>query len=54
MKMAAFCDVAPFSVVDIDLRSRGAYCLHHQGVIGLHGATSQKIAIFTRQLRGQN
>jgi hypothetical protein len=30
MKMAALWDVAPCSLVDAALRSRGAGCLHHQ------------------------
>jgi hypothetical protein len=29
--MDVFWDVAPCSLVAIDLRFRGAYCLHHQG-----------------------
>jgi hypothetical protein len=29
--MAVFWDVVPCSLVDIDLRFRGVYCLHHQG-----------------------
>jgi hypothetical protein len=29
MKMAIFWDVAPCIVVDIGVRFRGAYCLHH-------------------------
>jgi hypothetical protein len=45
--MVAFWDVAPCSLVDIDERFRGAYCLHHQDhtsetSVRLHGATSQK------------
>jgi hypothetical protein len=31
MKMAVFWDFAPCSMVEIDQRFRGAYCLHHQG-----------------------
>jgi hypothetical protein len=31
LKMTVFWDVAPCSVVEIDRRFRGAYCLHHQG-----------------------
>jgi hypothetical protein len=31
MKVTVVWDVAPCSLVDIDLRFRGAYCLHHQG-----------------------
>jgi hypothetical protein len=30
MKMAVFWDVASYSLVDIDRRLRGTYCLHHQ------------------------
>jgi hypothetical protein len=29
--MKAFWDIAPCSLVEVDLRFRGAYCLHHQG-----------------------
>jgi hypothetical protein len=29
MKMIVFWDVVPCSLVDIDRRFRGAYCLHH-------------------------
>jgi hypothetical protein len=28
--MAAFWDVAPCSLVEVDQRFRGAYCIHHQ------------------------
>jgi hypothetical protein len=31
IKMAAFWDVAPCSLVDINQSFRDAYCLHHQG-----------------------
>jgi hypothetical protein len=31
MKMTSFWDTAPCSLVDVDRRFRGAYCLHHQG-----------------------
>jgi hypothetical protein len=31
MKMTVIWDVAPCSLVEIVLRFRGAYCIHHQG-----------------------
>jgi hypothetical protein len=31
MKMAVFWDFAACSLVEIDRRFRGAYCLHHKG-----------------------
>jgi hypothetical protein len=31
MKIRAFWDVAPCSLVGVERRFRGAYCLHHQG-----------------------
>jgi hypothetical protein len=31
MKMAAFWDVAPRNLIDIDRRFGGGYYLHHQG-----------------------
>jgi hypothetical protein len=61
MKIRAFWDVAPCSLVGVDRRFRGAYCLHHQGEIdecsthlwnvrstptSLHCATCQKALIF--------
>jgi hypothetical protein len=47
-KITVVLDVAPCSLVEIDRRFRGVYCLHHQGAIStrLHGATSQKTVIF--------
>jgi hypothetical protein len=30
MKMTAFWDVAPCSLVEVDRRFRGVYCLHYQ------------------------
>jgi hypothetical protein len=33
MKMTAFWDIAPCSLVEVDRRSRDAYCLHHEGDI---------------------
>jgi hypothetical protein len=29
MKMIAFWDIAPCSVVEVDRRFKGAHCLHH-------------------------
>jgi hypothetical protein len=31
--MTAFWDIAPYSLVEVDQRFGGAYCLHHQGEI---------------------
>jgi hypothetical protein len=31
LKFTVFCDVAPYSHVEVDRRFRGAYCVHHQG-----------------------
>jgi hypothetical protein len=31
MKVRAFWDIAPRSLVEVDQRFRGAYCLHHDG-----------------------
>jgi hypothetical protein len=55
LKMSVFWEVALCSLGDNDGRFRGAYCLCHQGddtplkcqsAIRLHGASSQKTAIF--------
>jgi hypothetical protein len=53
MKLRAFWDIAPCSLVGVDRRFRGAYCLHHQGdessptPLRLHGAISQKALVFS-------
>jgi hypothetical protein len=31
MKMSAFWNIAPYSLVDVDRRFRGAYSLHNEG-----------------------
>jgi hypothetical protein len=31
MKITAFWDILPFSLVEVDQCFRGDYCLHHQG-----------------------
>jgi hypothetical protein len=53
IKIRAFWVVAPCSLVGLDRRFRGAYCLHNQGddihrstPTRLNGATSQKTIIF--------
>jgi hypothetical protein len=50
MKIIAFWDMAPCSLIKVDRRFRGAYCLHHQGDDGgntrLHCDISQKDIIF--------
>jgi hypothetical protein len=59
MKITVFRVVALCSLVEVDRRFRGTYCLHHQGVrplnrrlisMRLHGATTQKTAIFIVEL----
>jgi hypothetical protein len=48
-KIAVLLVVAPCSLVEVYQRFRGPCCLHHQGDRpddGLHGATTQKTAIF--------
>jgi hypothetical protein len=60
MKMRAFWDVSPCSLVGVDRRFRGVYCLHHQSdkswrqyaslkrhftPTRLHGCISQKVLI---------
>jgi hypothetical protein len=58
MNMPIFCDTVPCSLVEMDRRFRGAYYLHYLpdnggsthlrnvGLLQLHGAVSQKAAIF--------
>jgi hypothetical protein len=31
IKMTVFCDVPSCSLVEVDRRVRGSFCLHHQG-----------------------
>jgi hypothetical protein len=53
--MTVFWDAAPYSLVEVYLRLRGAYCLMMEAVstsetsvnfYQIHGATSQKTIIF--------
>jgi hypothetical protein len=56
--MTAFLHVASCTLVEIDRRFKGAYCLHHRGdnspfkrrsvSTRLHGAIFKKTAIFIR------
>jgi hypothetical protein len=46
LKVAAFWDVAPSSLVEVDRRFVDAYCLHHQGDERLHGVASCKSVSF--------
>jgi hypothetical protein len=41
MKITAFYDIAPCSLIEIDRRFTDAHCLHHQG-----GEIAQKTVIF--------
>jgi hypothetical protein len=50
MMNAAFYDITPYSLVEVDRSFRGAYCLHHHGYTSLHGAISKKAAIFMGQV----
>jgi hypothetical protein len=40
MKMTAFWDIAPCSLVEVDRHFRGAYCLHHQGDLMIEAVSS--------------
>jgi hypothetical protein len=43
MKMAVFCEAAPFSFVEIDRRFRYAYCRYHRGDEGSVGGDSKNL-----------
>jgi hypothetical protein len=47
MKMAVFRVVAPYSLVEVYRRFRGAYCLHYQDNAPM---TTQKTAIFSNEI----
>jgi hypothetical protein len=32
MEVTVFCDVGPCTLIDVNRRFRGAYCLRHQGI----------------------
>jgi hypothetical protein len=64
MKMNVFWNVSPCSLAEIDTRSGGDYCLHHQDdessplkrrstPTRLHGAMSQKVVIFKEGFVGE-
>jgi hypothetical protein len=40
MKMTSFWDTAPCSIIDVDQRFRGVYCIHHQSNEACTFATS--------------
>jgi hypothetical protein len=47
MKIRAFWDIAPFSLVGVDRHFRGVYCLRYRATpTRLNSATSQKALIF--------
>jgi hypothetical protein len=52
MKVAVFCDLVPCSLVDIDRRFIGAYCLHHQGDTAL--CYKQETDIFILAVKASN
>jgi hypothetical protein len=41
----AFWDIAPYSLVEVDWRFRGAYCLHYQGDDIFQGFKQMKTCI---------
>jgi hypothetical protein len=43
--MTAFWDTTPYSVVDVDRRFRGAYCLHHQGDVSITALMMETVRI---------
>jgi hypothetical protein len=49
--MTVFWDVPPCSLVETDLRFRGAYCLHHLITLVMEAVSTSETSILTR-LRG--
>jgi hypothetical protein len=47
MKMTAFCDIAPCSLVEVDRRFRDAYCLYQQETV----RTSETFVYFNETIR---
>jgi hypothetical protein len=44
MEVRAFWDMAPCSLVEVDRRFRGSYCLHHKGDrLDDGGSTSRRL-----------
>jgi hypothetical protein len=55
LKMIVFWDVAPCSLVDIDWRFRGVYCLHHRYRPGDGGSKHLwNVGQFLRDCTAQN
>jgi hypothetical protein len=45
LKMTGVWDIAPCSLVEVDRRFRGAYCLHHRGALSSNTVISIIIII---------
>jgi hypothetical protein len=43
--MTAFWDIAPCSMVEVDRRFRGSYCLHHQGALAMEAVRTSETSV---------
>jgi hypothetical protein len=49
MKMTAFWDIVPCSLVEVDRRFRGAYCLHHQIALLMEAVCTSEMLVFFKE-----
>jgi hypothetical protein len=54
VKMTAFWNVAPCSLVEIDRRFRGAYCLHHQIALVIEAVSTSETSVNFYVTAGRN
>jgi hypothetical protein len=52
MKTRAFRDIWPYSLVEVERRFRGAYCLHNQGDDDNGGSKSKAVPLHAMEALG--
>jgi hypothetical protein len=46
LNMAAFCDIAPCSLVEVERRFRDSYCLHHHGSLMMEAVSTSETSVY--------
>jgi hypothetical protein len=54
MKMVVFWVFAPCSLMDIDQRFRGVYCLHNQGALVMEAVSCSETLVNIHQITRRN
>jgi hypothetical protein len=50
MKMAAFWEKAPFSLVEADRRFNGKYCRQHQGDLMIEAVCTTEVSVYLNEI----